>query len=142
MQERFTLRDALTSRARFGFLDIGWLLCLIWARSEGQPDIRKATSRDGKMKRAALRVIGISRSVLLFALLLAAGLVAIGLWAFRVLLPPPPASELTGTYHADDGGIYYVQRSSNILWWVGMSLDNEPSSADFQWHRGLDSTNV
>ena len=94
------------------------------------------------MKRAALRVIGISRSVLLFTLLLAAGLVAIGLWAFRVLLPPPPVSELTGTYHANDGGIYYVQRSSNTLWWAGMSLDKDPSSADFQWHRGLNFTNV
>src|SRR5438105_1915106 len=94
------------------------------------------------MKRAALRVIGISRSVLPFTLLLAAGLVAIGLWAFRTLLAPPPVSLLTGTYHADDGGIYYVQRSSNTLWWAGMSLDKEPVSADLQWHHGLSSTNV
>jgi hypothetical protein len=94
------------------------------------------------MKRAALRVIGINRSILLFALLLGAGLVAIGLWAFRALLPPPPVSLLTGTYHADDGGIYYVQRASNTLWWVGMSLDKDPPSADLQWHRGLSSTNV
>jgi hypothetical protein len=98
------------------------------------------------MKRAALRIVGISRSVLLFALMLTAGLVAIGLWTFRAP-PPPTVPFLTGTYHAEDGdghdaGIYYVQRSSNTLWWVGMSLDKEPPSADFQWHRGLDFTNV
>jgi len=57
--------------------------------------------------------------------LIGAVLVAVGLWAYWTLLPPPPVPELTGTYMADDGGIYYVQRSSNILWWTGMSLDHE-----------------
>jgi hypothetical protein len=95
------------------------------------------------MKRVTLHFTGASRSILLFAFMLVAGLVAIGLWAFRVILPPPPVSELTGTYYTDHGdGIYYVQRSSNTLWWVGMSLDKDPPSADFQWHRGLDYTNV
>jgi hypothetical protein len=93
------------------------------------------------MKRSVLRFIGASRTILLSALLLAAGLVAIGLWAFRASLPPPPPV-LTGTYLGDDGSIYYVQRSSNTLWWVGMSLDKDPSSAELQWHRGLDYTNV
>lgn len=93
------------------------------------------------MKRAPLRFIGTSRYILLFALLLAAGLVAIGLWAFRASLPPPPPV-LTGTYHGDDGSIYYVQRSSNTLWWAAMSLDKDPPSAKLQWHRGLDYTNV
>jgi hypothetical protein len=94
------------------------------------------------MKRAPLRFIGTSRSILLFAFILIAVLVAIGLWAFRALTPPPPfVPVLTGTYRADDGGIYYVQRSSNTLWWAGMSLDKEPS-AEVQWHRGLDFTNV
>ena len=73
--------------------------------------------------------------------LIGAVLVAIGLWAFWTLLPPPPIPELTGTYMADDGGIYYVQRSSNTLWWAGMSLDSE-LPADLQWHRGLNFTNV
>src|SRR4051794_24324958 len=93
------------------------------------------------MKRPALRFIGTSRSILLFAFILITGLVAIGLWAFRALLPPPPVPVLTGTYRADDGGIYYVQRSSNTLCWVGMSLDSE-LPADLQWHRGLNFANV
>jgi len=93
------------------------------------------------MKRAALRFVGTSRSILLFAFMLVAGLVAIGLWAFRALQPPPPVPVLTGTYRADDGGIYYVQRSFNTLWWAGMSLDSE-LPADLQWHRGLNFTNV
>jgi photosystem II stability/assembly factor-like uncharacterized protein len=50
-------------------------------------------------------------------------------------------AEKGGLYRADDGGIYYVQRSFNTLWWVGMSLDKDPS-AQQQWHRGLNFTNV
>jgi hypothetical protein len=94
------------------------------------------------MKRVAPRVIGTSRSILFVALMAIAGLVAIGLWAFRASLPPPPPA-LTGTYRGGDGSIYYVQRSSNTLWWVGMSLDKDKDlSAEVQWHRGLDYTNV
>ena len=93
------------------------------------------------MKRSTLRVIGTRRTILSLGFLLVAGLVAIGFWAFRASLPPPPPV-LTGTYHGDDGSIYYVQRSSNTLWWLGMSLDKDPPSAELQWHRGLDYTNV
>ena len=49
--------------------------------------------------------------------------------------------DLTGTYMADDGGIYYVQQSGSTLWWAGMSLDNN-LAPDLQWHRGLNFTNV
>lgn len=49
--------------------------------------------------------------------------------------------DVTGTYMADDGAIYYVQQSGNILWWAGMSLDSE-LPPDSQWHRGLKFTNV
>ena len=52
-------------------------------------------------------------------------------------LPP----DLTGTYMADDGGIYYVQQSGTTLWWAGMSLDSN-LTPDSQWHRGLNFTNV
>ena len=51
------------------------------------------------------------------------------------------AADLTGTYMADDGGIYYVQQSGNVLWWAGLSLDHE-LPPDLQWHRGLNFTNV
>jgi hypothetical protein len=49
--------------------------------------------------------------------------------------------DLSGTYTADDGGIYYLQQSGNVLWWVGMSLDTNPTP-DLQWHRGLAYTSV
>ena len=51
------------------------------------------------------------------------------------------ARNLTGTYIADDGGIYYLQQSGGTLWWAGLSLDRE-LPADFVWHRGLYFTNV
>src|SRR5262249_616091 len=51
------------------------------------------------------------------------------------------ARNLTGTYKADDGGIYYVQQSGSTLWWAGLSMDRE-LPADFVWHRGLFFTNV
>src|SRR5882757_4182951 len=81
------------------------------------------------------------RLVFAVTVLIGAVLVAIGLWAFWALWFSPPIPELTGTYLADDGGIYYVQRLFNTLWWAGMSLDSE-LPADFQWHRGLNFTNV
>src|SRR5262249_34921894 len=51
------------------------------------------------------------------------------------------ARNLTGTYMADDGGIYYLQQSGSTLWWAGLSLDRE-LPPDFVWHRGLFFTNV
>jgi hypothetical protein len=51
------------------------------------------------------------------------------------------ARNLTGTYVADDGGIYYLQQSGSTLWWAGLSLDRQ-LPADFVWHRGLSFTNV
>jgi hypothetical protein len=49
--------------------------------------------------------------------------------------------DLSGTYRANDGGIYYVEQSGSTLWWAGMSLDGG-LQADEQWHRGLRFTNV
>jgi hypothetical protein len=60
-----------------------------------------------------------------------------GLWSCHPRVLP----NLTGTYMSNDGGIYYVEQSGNILWWVGMSLDRELRAED-QWHRGLSFTNV
>jgi len=51
------------------------------------------------------------------------------------------ARNLTGTYMADDGGVYYLQQSGSTLWWAGLSLDRE-LPAERVWHRGLDFTNV
>ena len=70
------------------------------------------------------------------AALLVAGL----MFALRALLHAEPPN-LTGTYMADDGGIYFVQQSGNTFWWAGMSLD-QGLSADKVWHRGLSFTNV
>ena len=71
----------------------------------------------------------------------AAALLMTGLiFAFRALLYAQSLN-LTGTYMADDGGVYYVQQSGSTLWWAGMSLDSD-LSADLQWHRGLNFTNV
>lgn len=53
----------------------------------------------------------------------------------------PNLPDLTGTYTADDGGIYYLQQVGSTLWWAGLSLDRS-LSADQVWHRGLGFTNV
>jgi len=86
------------------------------------------------MKRAALQFIANSRSIFRFALLLTA-------LAVTDLIFASCARTLTGTYMADDGGIYYMEQSGSTLWWAGMSLDTE-LPADLQWHRGLNFTNV
>jgi hypothetical protein len=86
------------------------------------------------MKRAALQFIANSRSIFRFALLLTA-------LAVTDLIFSSCARTLTGTYMADDGGIYYMEQSGSTLWWAGMSLDTE-LPADLQWHRGLNFTNV
>ena len=70
------------------------------------------------------------------AALLMTGLI----FAFRALLYAQSLN-LTGTYMADDGGIYFVQQSGNTLWWAGLSVD-PGLSADKVWHRGLSFTNV
>jgi hypothetical protein len=51
------------------------------------------------------------------------------------------ATDLSGTYTADDGGVYYVQQSGTTLWWAGLSLDSG-LTFDKIWHRGLEFTNV
>ena len=86
------------------------------------------------MKKAALQFIANSRSILRFALLLTA-------LAVTDLIFASCARTLTGTYMADDGGVYYMEQSGSTLWWAGMSLDTE-LPADLQWHRGLNFTNV
>ena len=68
--------------------------------------------------------------------LLVSGLI----FAFRALLYADTPN-LTGTYTADDGGIYYVQQSGSTLWWIGMSLDADPHVAQV-FHRGLAFTNI
>jgi hypothetical protein len=55
--------------------------------------------------------------------------------------PRANATDLTGTYTADDGGVYYIQQSGNLISWAGMSVDSG-LSADKVWHRGLGFTNV
>lgn len=86
------------------------------------------------MKKAALQFVANSRSIFRFALLLTA-------LAVTDLIFSSCARTLTGTYMADDGGVYYMEQSGSTLWWAGMSLDTE-LPADLQWHRGLNFTNV
>lgn len=86
------------------------------------------------MKQAALQFIGASRSIFRFAVLLAE-LLVVG------LIFASCARNLTGTYMADDGGVYYMEQSGSTLWWAGLSLDRQ-LPADFVWHRGLGFTNV
>ena len=56
--------------------------------------------------------------------------------------PPPPvaAFDLTSTWIADDGGIYYVRQLGSTVWWAGLSTDSAQGLNDFQ--RGLRFTNV
>lgn len=49
--------------------------------------------------------------------------------------------DLSGTYTADDGAIYYVKQSGSTLWWAGMSLDH-PSDPDKEWHHGITFTHI
>ena len=53
----------------------------------------------------------------------------------------PSLPDLTGTYSADDGGLYYMQQSGNTLWWAGLSIDPK-KPMETQWHRGLDFSHV
>jgi hypothetical protein len=58
---------------------------------------------------------------------------------------------LSGTYYADDNGVYYVQQNQNQVWWLGESVDKDYVNFDSRqgllgpnhvWHRGLVSTSV
>ena len=54
--------------------------------------------------------------------------------------PTAPAFDLTGTWTADDGGIYYLRQLGNTIWWAGLSTDSSQGVNDFQ--RGTRFTNV
>ena len=86
------------------------------------------------MKKAGPWFIANSRCIFRFVLLLTA-LVATD------LIFASCARTLTGTYTADDGGVYYMEQSGSTLWWAGLSLDRQLPT-DYVWHRGLEFTNV
>ena len=65
------------------------------------------------MKKAALHFIRRSRFIFRFALLLTA-------LAVIDLIFASCARNLTGTYKADDGGVYYMEQSGSTLWWAGL----------------------
>jgi hypothetical protein len=56
------------------------------------------------------------------------------------LPPPPPPFDLTGTWTADDGGVYYLRQLGSTIWWAGLSNDAPQGVTDFQ--QGLRFTNV
>jgi hypothetical protein len=44
-------------------------------------------------------------------------------------------ADLTGSYAADDGGIYYVRQRGNVIWWSGMSArDGPPDQLGRDWN--------
>jgi hypothetical protein len=49
-------------------------------------------------------------------------------------------SELTGSWIANDNGMYYVRQIGNDVWWVGFSSQSQYGAGDI--HRGLVFTNV
>src|SRR5262245_21482876 len=103
-------------------------------RLEAPPDIRRIISRVSKMRRRALHFSDTSRAIFRFALFLTTSVVSSLIFASC-------ARTLTGTYTADDGGVYYMEQSGSTLWWAGLSLDRQ-LPADYVWHRGLEFTNV
>lgn len=47
---------------------------------------------------------------------------------------------LTGTWQADDGGLYYLRQNGNELWWAGFSTDTPEGAGDL--YTGIAFTNV
>lgn len=47
---------------------------------------------------------------------------------------------LTGTYEADDGGIYFLRQIDDFLWWAGFSTESPKGQTDF--HLGVRFTNI
>jgi hypothetical protein len=54
---------------------------------------------------------------------------------------PLRSQNVTGTYFAEDGAIYYVQQSGNVVSWAGMGIFSE-LPAEQQLRRGLTYTNI
>src|SRR5438552_10383664 len=67
------------------------------------------------------------------------GLFFVALTCFA-LSPAVRAYNLTGTWSADDGGLYYVRQLNDIVWWVGMSTESRMGLQDFR--KGVAYTNV
>jgi hypothetical protein len=51
-----------------------------------------------------------------------------------------PALNLTGTWKADDGAVYYLRQIGSELWWAGFSVETPAGVNDL--HKGLLFTNV
>jgi len=47
---------------------------------------------------------------------------------------------LTGLWHADDGGLYYIRHVGDQIWWAGLSTNSTAGYLDF--FKGLDFANV
>ncbi len=48
--------------------------------------------------------------------------------------------DLSGIWTSDDGGLYYVQQTGDVLWWAGLSTETGGGWNDF--HRGVRFTSV
>lgn len=51
-----------------------------------------------------------------------------------------PELNLTGTWMADDGAVYYLRQIGSDLWWAGLSVETPAGANDL--HKGLLFTNV
>src|SRR6059058_1948816 len=67
------------------------------------------------------------------------GLFFVALACFA-LPPTVRAYNLTGTWSADDGGLYYIRQLNDIVWWVGLSTESRMGLQDFR--KGVAYTNV
>jgi len=60
-------------------------------------------------------------------------------YAIDLIEAPHPDADLTGAWHANDVGTYYLRQvDGNTLWWLGLSRDQGRSFANV-FHGSIDS---
>jgi hypothetical protein len=89
--------------------------------------------------------------VLVAAVAIAGTGLAPGIGSGNISVAHADTPQLSGTYYANDNGVYYVQQNSNQVWWLGESVDKDHINFDpsqgllgpnHVWNRGLVSTSV
>lgn len=96
------------------------------------------------MEQSPLTGAGRRRRVIATAAALLIGLIPV----LAVRHAAADVGPVTGTFYADDNGVYYMQQSGTSLWWMGESVPKDPNPQGgylgpmHVWNRGLDSTSV